>query len=63
MAQYEIKYIDGGSETITAAKVNIDDDSDVFVFHSNPLRAEAIAIVPKINILSVVRHDDEQATD
>lgn len=63
MARYTINYLTGDTETITADKVNIDDESQVFVFRTGPIQNEPDAIVPQSNVRSVHRQDDEAVTD
>ena len=61
MARYTINYLTGDTETITADKVNIDDESQVFVFHTGRFQNEPDAIVLKDNVRSVHRQDDNSS--
>ena len=62
MARYTIHYLTGDVETVEAEKVNIDDESKVFVFRTGPIQNEPDAIVPSANVLSIHRQDDEAVT-
>lgn len=59
MARYTINYLTGDVETVEAETVNIDDESKVFVFRTDPIQNEPDAIVPTANVRSIHRHDDE----
>jgi hypothetical protein len=63
MAQYLISYLDGETEKVEAEKVNIDDGSQVYVFHlGDPLQGEPVALVPKANVRSIHRQDEQAVT-
>ena len=62
MARYVISYDIGSSEQIVADKVEVqcDDGIQEYVFTSG---TETIALVPRGNVLSVVRQDNAKAVE
>jgi hypothetical protein len=67
MANYEINYLDGNTETVNADHMTIDYEAKAYVFRKGDLGAqpEAIiptALIPAANVRSIHRHD-ESVTD
>jgi len=63
MAQYLVTYLIGDAETINANSVNLDGGGGQYVFHTQDRTYAPVALVPQANVLSIVRQDDEAATD
>ncbi|WP_282790919.1 hypothetical protein [Streptomyces sp. CC224B] len=60
MARYRITYDNDHDETVTAANVTKDIDSDQYRFtDTNHLD---VALIPADNVLSIIRQDDEAVT-
>ncbi|UPZ27638.1 hypothetical protein MUK60_07300 [Streptomyces sp. LRE541] len=57
MAQYEIKYLDGESETVTANLIESDGRQYVIYRSGKPA-----GYIPASNVRSVLRQDDEAVT-
>jgi hypothetical protein len=59
MARYRIAYLDGETETITAA--NLEPSGNQYIAWVGD--GSAAAYIPAANVRSIVRQDDEAVTD
>lgn len=59
MARYLISYLDGESETVTAA--NLEPSGSQYIAWTGD--GSATAYIPAVNVRSIVRQDDQQVTD
>ncbi|MFJ9985292.1 hypothetical protein ACIQUD_14890 [Streptomyces globisporus] len=59
MARYEINYLDGNTDTVTAEGVEYDIDARDYTFYTDK---QAVALAPVANVRSIIKRD-EAATD
>ncbi|MCX4605497.1 hypothetical protein OG402_34070 [Streptomyces anulatus] len=54
MARYEINYLDGTTDTVTAEGVEYDTEAGDYTFFT---QGQVVALAPVTNVRSVIRHE------
>lgn len=56
MARYEINYLDGNTDHVTADGIEYDNDAQDYTFF---IDGKAVALAPVGNVRSIIRRDDQ----
>lgn len=59
MARYEINYLDGNTEYVTADGVEFDIDARDYTFYTDK---RAVALAPAANVRSIIERDEEASS-
>ncbi|MDP5310392.1 hypothetical protein [Streptomyces poriferorum] len=59
MARYEIHYLDGNTDHVTADGVEYDTDARDYTFFTD---GQVVALTPVANVRSIIRHEDQAVT-
>ncbi|WP_367572179.1 hypothetical protein [Streptomyces globisporus] len=54
MARYEINYLDGNTDTVTAEGVEYDTEAGDYTFYADK---QVVALAPVVNVRSIIRHE------